>query len=149
MKDSLRSYDVVARIGGDEFAALCFNCKSETIDQPICRIQEAVRNIKVPAGLQRSQLTLSIGATVVRSGFAELTTDKLFSYADACLYRSKTAGRNRAFNIILDETNSTSPECVGYAGFSEGSVDYILPSEPPPGNDDVDLRTRSSTSSYM
>lgn len=132
VKDSLRSYDVVARIGGDEFAALCFNCKSESIDHPIRRIQESVRNIKAPVGLQRSQLTLSIGSAVVRSGFNELTTDELFSYADACLYRSKAAGRNRAFRIILDELQSATPECIGTGSqqYSEGSVDYIIhPSE--------------------
>jgi diguanylate cyclase (GGDEF)-like protein len=144
VKDSLRSYDVVSRIGGDEFAALCFNCKSESIDQPIRRIQDSVRNIKAPAGLQRSQLTLSIGAAVVRSGFNELTTDELFSYADACLYRSKAAGRNRAFRIILDATKSSSPECVGATGYSEGSVEYVLNPENLHGNNDVDLNPDNS-----
>lgn len=149
VKNSLRSYDVVARIGGDEFAALCFNCKSETVDRPLRRIQESVRNITVPASLPRRELTLSIGAAVVRSGFDELTTDELFSYADACLYQSKAAGRNRAFKIILDETTSTSPECVGCAAYSEGSVDYILHHEHQVSIDDVDAGVRSSTSSYV
>lgn len=146
VKDSLRSYDVVARIGGDEFAALCFNCKSESIDHPIRRIQESVRNIKAPVGLQRSQLTLSIGAAVVRSGFSELTTDELFSYADACLYRSKAAGRNRAFRIILDELQSATPECVGTGAkeYSEGSVDYIIHPGKSPGEGNIDLN-RSCT----
>jgi predicted signal transduction protein with EAL and GGDEF domain len=141
VKDSLRSYDVVARIGGDEFAALCFNCKSESINQPIRRIQESIRNIKAPAGLQRSQLTLSIGAAVVRSGFNELTTDELFSYADACLYRSKTAGRNRAFRIILDEVQSATPECVGAGAqeYSEGSVDYIIHPDEALGKGNIEL----------
>ena len=149
VKESLRSYDVVARIGGDEFAALCFNCKSESVDHPIRRIQESIRRIKAPAGLQRSQLTLSIGAAVVRSGFDELTTNEVFSYADACLYRSKTAGRNRAFKIILDDTKSASPECVGCTSYSEGSADYILHPEHLRDNEDVNLRTRSSVSNYV
>lgn len=148
VKDSLRSYDVVARIGGDEFAALCFDCKPEAIDHPIRRIQESVRNIKAPAGLQRSQLTLSIGAAVVRSDFNELTTDELFSYADACLYRSKAAGRNRAFRIVLDDTKSSSPECVGAADCSEGSVDYILHPENLLDDESL-LSTRSSVSRYV
>lgn len=148
VKESLRSYDVVARIGGDEFAALCFNCKSESIDHPIRRIQESVRNIQAPVGLQRRQLTLSIGAAVVRSGFSELTTDELFSYADACLYRSKAAGRNRAFRIILDELNSASPEYVGTTGHSEGSADYILHPENAP-DDEVDLRSVCQSLSQM
>ncbi|NQV25727.1 MAG: diguanylate cyclase [Rhodopirellula sp.] len=126
VKDSLRSYDVVARIGGDEFAALCFNCDSDAIDLPIRRIQESMRKIRIPAGLQRSQLTLSIGAAVVRSGFEELSTDKLFSHADACLYRSKAAGRNRAFRILLDEHQTTTPESVDGKEYSAGAVNCIL-----------------------
>ncbi len=149
VKGSLRSYDVVARIGGDEFAALCFNCKSESIDHPIRRIQESIRKIKAPAGLQRSQLTLSIGAAVVRSGFNELTTDELLSYADACLYRSKAAGRDRAFKIVLDDTKSSSPECVGAADFSEGSVDYILHPDSLSDDDEPRLSTRSSVPNYV
>lgn len=149
VKDSLRSYDVVARIGGDEFAALCFNCKSESIDHPIRRIQESIRNIKAPAGLQRRQLTLSIGAAVVRSGFSDLTTDELFSYADACLYRSKAAGRDRAFRIILDDTKSSSPECVGAADRSEGSVDYILHPETPLKAEESGSSIRPRISTYV
>jgi diguanylate cyclase (GGDEF)-like protein len=150
VKDSLRSYDVVARIGGDEFAALCFNCKSEAIDHPIRRIQKSIRNIKAPVGLQRSQLTLSIGAAVVRSGFSELTTDELFSYADACLYRSKAAGRNRAFRIILDELQSATPECVEEdgAGNPEGSADYIIHPNDGSDDDNIDLN-RSCTISGL
>jgi diguanylate cyclase (GGDEF)-like protein len=130
LKTSLRSYDVVARIGGDEFAALCFSCHSESVDHPIHRIQESIRKIKVPAGLQRGSLTLSIGVAVIHSGFDELTIDELFSYADACLYRSKAAGRNRAFRIVLDDSHSTAPQCVDGVEYSEGSVDYIQHPQP-------------------
>lgn len=149
VRDSLRSYDVVARIGGDEFAALCFNCRSESVDHLIRRIQESVREIKAPAGLQRNQLTLSIGAAIVRSGFDKLTTDEVLSYADACLYRSKTAGRNRAFKIILDGTKSESPECVGSTGYAEGCADHILHPEHSRNSEDADSITRSSISNYV
>lgn len=129
IKDSLRSFDVVARIGGDEFAALCFNCKADSINQPIARIQEAVDKIEAPSGLKQGRLTLSIGAAVVRSGFESLTTDDLFSYADACLYRSKAAGRNGAFQAIIDDSSRAVPECVEVNSWPEGSVDYLLQPE--------------------
>lgn len=125
LRESLRSYDVVARIGGDEFAALCFNCRADYIDQPIERIQESIQRIEVPAGLTRSNLTLSIGAAVVRSDKGRLTTDELLSSADACLYRAKEAGRNRAFRIVLDDA-SLEPEYIGLPRYAEGSVDYLL-----------------------
>jgi diguanylate cyclase (GGDEF)-like protein len=146
VKESLRSYDVVARIGGDEFAALCFDCTSESIDHPIRRIQESIRKIKAPAGLRRNQLTLSIGAAVVRSGFNELTTDDLFSYADACLYRSKAAGRDRAFRIVLGGSKSTSPESVGTVENPEGSVDYIL--HPESSSDDRKIDRKISCAAF-
>jgi len=132
VKDSLRCFDVVARIGGDEFAALCFNCNADAIEQPIRRIQDSVQKITVPEALQRGRLTLSIGAAVIRSGFESLTTDDLFSYADACLYRSKAAGRNRAFRVIVEDSDRTVPECVEVSTYSEGSVDYLLHAESQP-----------------
>ena len=135
LKESLRSYDVVARIGGDEFAALCFNCDPESVAEPARRIQESVRAIKVPAGLQRSQLTISIGVAVVRSGFSRLTTDDLLSHADACLYRSKAAGRNQAFQTVLDGTHSAEARCIEGRKYSEGTVDYILHPEVPAEED--------------
>jgi diguanylate cyclase (GGDEF)-like protein len=132
VKDSLRCFDVVARIGGDEFAALCFNCNADAIEQPIRRIQDAVQKITVPEALQRGRLTLSIGAAVIRSGFESLTTDDLFAYADACLYRSKAAGRNLAFRVIVEDSDRTVPECVEVSTYYEGSVDYLLHAESQP-----------------
>ncbi|MDA1163773.1 MAG: diguanylate cyclase [Planctomycetota bacterium] len=137
LQDSLRSYDVVARIGGDEFAALCFNCSEDSIGNLIRRIQEAVQDIVPPEGLQRGRLTLSIGAAVVQSSYDTLTTEDLFSNADACLYRSKAEGRDRAYRIVLDDSGQTAPECVVHPGYSEGSVDYLSHEQhlPPRGLD--------------
>jgi diguanylate cyclase (GGDEF)-like protein len=35
LRRQLRSYDVVARFGGDEFAAICCDCTPDGIDAPI------------------------------------------------------------------------------------------------------------------
>jgi len=125
IKDSLRSYDVVARIGGDEFAALCLSCNADSIDAPLQRIRESVHALAVPEELTRGRLTLSIGAAIVRSGCENLTTDELFLQADACLYQSKAAGRDRAFRVLLEDSDPLRPEPVGNMEYSEGSVDYI------------------------
>lgn len=127
LRNSLRRYDVVARIGGDEFAAICFNCPADSVEGPVLRIQESVRQIEVPADFIRNRLTLSIGVAVVRSRDSSFTTDQLLSSADACLYHSKEAGRNCAYRIVLDcSSGEPRPECIGMPRYSEGSVDYIL-----------------------
>lgn len=125
IKDSLRSYDVVARIGGDEFAALCFNCDVDSSEILLGRIRESVHSLPAPQQLARDRLTLSIGTVVVQSDFDNLTTDDLFLHADACLYQSKAAGRDRAFRVVFKDSDPATPERVGGVEYSEGSVDYI------------------------
>lgn len=145
IRDSLRSYDMVARIGGDEFAAICSNSDSDSVELPIRRIRKAVHELPVPQKLNRDRLTLSIGAAITRSGFEELTTDNLFSQADACLYHSKAAGRDRAFRVILNGSDPVDPEPVGNVDYSEGSVDYILHPQTPSRQIPSDIRDADHT----
>ena len=112
LRRQLRTYDVVSRIGGDEFAALCCNFDPGYIDSPIRRLQTAVRNLTVPSGLDRRQLSLSIGAAVVSSNFHSLNVDQLFEAADACLYQSKDAGRDCAHRVMIGDGHDGVPVCV-------------------------------------
>jgi diguanylate cyclase (GGDEF)-like protein len=119
LRRQLRTYDVVSRIGGDEFAALCCNFNPGFIDSPIRRLQSAVRNLSVPQGLDRRNLSLSIGAAIVSSDFRSLSVDQLFEAADACLYQSKNAGRDCAHRVMIGEGHDGVPVCVDKIEFVE------------------------------
>ena len=97
LRSRLRSADVVARIGGDEFAAIL-----RRVDLPAAR--EVARDLQAVAaqrlagvvGEQHGPVTLSIG--LVALGEAA-SPDELLSLADRALYAAKAAGRNR---VVLD-----------------------------------------------
>ena len=106
LRRQLRSYDVVARFGGDEFAAICCDCTPEGIDAPVRRLQKAIRELKIPGKCDSRPPTLSIGAAVVVSGFDELSVDNLIQKADECLYRAKADGRDCAYRVVLHGTRA-------------------------------------------
>ena len=93
LRASLRDGDVVARLGGEEFAVLL---SGVTVDQAhaICE--------RIRVKLEQSRDLMSSGEPVlatVSGGIAALPAGedpaRILSAADAALYRAKSAGRNR------------------------------------------------------
>jgi diguanylate cyclase (GGDEF)-like protein len=86
-----RRTDYVARIGGDEFAAIL----SETDTEGAFRFAERLREaIHTSEGIGDSVLTMSLG--IAESGADGLTPDTLCRSADRALYEAKELGRNQA-----------------------------------------------------
>jgi diguanylate cyclase (GGDEF)-like protein len=81
--DAVRGRDVLARIGGDEFALLLHDCT----EQGAVVLVERLR-----AGMPRGH-TCSAGVAAWRQGD---TAEALLGRADAALYAAKAAGRDRA-----------------------------------------------------
>jgi len=78
LRRNLRVYDIVARYGGDEFAALCCACRPEDVEAPIRRLQAAAHALSFPGEIGRRSVTLSIGAAIVERAYAlESTTYKV------------------------------------------------------------------------
>ncbi len=91
LRSHLRSSDVVARIGGDEFAILLPDAglaQAATVAQALLR--GAVATESGPGATIR--LTLSIGITPIEPDGSEAAT--LFERADAALYEVKRSGGN-------------------------------------------------------
>jgi len=107
LRTSLRSYDVVTRHGGDEFAAICFGCLPGEIEIPVARLLDAIDRLAIPAdpGGQH-MISLSIGAAVIHDHFEDYQPMHLVEKADRCLYRSKQTGRARAFHTEITDSGS-------------------------------------------
>ena len=91
---TLRSTDLLARWGGEEFVALLPNTPEPLAQQLGERLRGAVAaTIDVPAG-QGVQATVSIGVTGRGMGTA-MTLDRLLQDADRALYEAKRQGRDR------------------------------------------------------
>jgi diguanylate cyclase (GGDEF)-like protein len=85
--------DIVARIGGDEFAVLLPNINAEDAFQAIERIRTLIPlNNKYYQG---PELSLSIGAATCAPGE---TLEKTLSRADKAMYADKAAQRRNTSN---------------------------------------------------
>ncbi len=91
LKASARSFDLVGRIGGEEFVTVVTNASQEQLISVAERFRHLVERseLRDPNGLA---VTISIGAAAAVPGD---TGEALLDRADAMLYRAKEAGRNR------------------------------------------------------
>jgi diguanylate cyclase (GGDEF)-like protein len=91
-----RAGDMVARIGGEEFAVLLPATAQETALTLAESFRQAVAQLAIAhaASTVAAHVTISIGLAVLDSGCAD-NFDALFRQADQALYRAKAGGRNR------------------------------------------------------
>ena len=90
IRDGMRRYDCVGRLGGDEFLVLL----PGTPHPEALRVMDRLR--KTTAVLNSNGATLSIGLTWMARGES---SQALLARADAALYRAKQDGRNRVHSI--------------------------------------------------
>ncbi len=92
-KKTARQLDVIARLGGEEFAILVVNAPLQNALIAAERLRAAVANIRLTSidGFEFS-FTVSIGvAEQPKDNFSE---EHLINLADAALYQAKESGRN-------------------------------------------------------
>jgi diguanylate cyclase (GGDEF)-like protein/PAS domain S-box-containing protein len=92
-----RPGDLAARYGGEEFALLLPNTDAEGCEQVGQRLCEALRELKIPHGLNppSRRVTASLGgATAWPNSATALNGASLVGAADRALYAAKDAGRD-------------------------------------------------------
>jgi diguanylate cyclase (GGDEF)-like protein len=89
MRKSLRAFDLIYRVGGEEFVVLLPGADLEKTREVGERLRLAVGE-STSAGVR---VTLSVGAAAASGTGATYTA--LFAEADAALYRAKRGGRDR------------------------------------------------------
>ncbi len=94
IRRSLRKSDILGRYGGDEFMIVLPETSLAGAQSLAEKIRAAVEGLALELpGNKRTGLTLSIG--VASCCMPEDNLDTLVSLADAALYKSKEAGRNK------------------------------------------------------
>jgi diguanylate cyclase len=92
MKNSLRSMDTAARIGGEEFAIILPECAPEDAIQAAFRIHSGLNPISVHVNPHFLQLTTSAGLVWTNLS-APISSAALLEQADREMYRAKRSGR--------------------------------------------------------
>jgi diguanylate cyclase (GGDEF)-like protein len=105
-RKTLRSSDIVGRIGGEEFALLLPNTTLPVAHHIVDRLRAAVEaGDAVAAQASPVQFTASFGLTTFSSGDTDMSD--LFRRADEALYAAKASGRNKVCVVALE----TGPDC--------------------------------------
>lgn len=89
----IRATDVLARIGGEEFAILLPGMSLDHALQMAERLRGDIARLRTPTEAGFVSFTISIGVTQVRDDESELTA--ALNRADKALYAAKSAGRNQ------------------------------------------------------
>jgi len=94
IRDSCRNHDVVARIGGDEFAVLLENCPADAGRTVADKIVRATASLAFVWNEREYRIGASAGLTIVTSTSASPLG--FLGEADEACYAAKAAGRGRA-----------------------------------------------------
>jgi diguanylate cyclase (GGDEF)-like protein len=91
IKTSMRAYDSVGRLGGEEFLGVVPGCNESTAFQVAEKIRHAVGGIPVKIMGEEKTVTISLG---VNATTGETSAQSILNAADAALYEAKASGRN-------------------------------------------------------
>ncbi|WP_087003804.1 bifunctional diguanylate cyclase/phosphodiesterase [Rhizobium sullae] len=93
LKESVRSSDFVARIGGDEFVVVCtIDSAPKKLSNMAARI---IRELSKPVRYEGHDCRFGASIGIAADSGRDLDAKQLLLNADIALYRAKGAGRNR------------------------------------------------------
>ncbi len=93
LKEALREEELLARIGGDEFAVLIENCSADYAVQAAHRLRDSVQAWQFEWSEHAFQVGVSVGVVAVTRLTPGLSA--IFNEADSACFAAKEQGRNR------------------------------------------------------
>ncbi|MCO4800007.1 MAG: diguanylate cyclase [Colwelliaceae bacterium] len=139
--ETFRDYDIIGRIGGEEFAVCMPNTLIQDAFNACERCREALEshniNVDYEGSNHQLSLTVSIGVTSARGHLMDF--DDLLRIADHGLYKAKKNGRNQSViegefeNINKNSTTEVVGEDVSNVSHSDDQATEIVSDEKYPG----------------
>ena len=123
MRKGLRSFELVYRLGGEEFLIVLPGIDLEGGRQVAERIRTAIAESR-PGGVT---VTISAGLSAARG--EDVHYDRMFKEADRALYAAKRGGRNRIVAAAIDWETSRE----AFPAWTSRSAQPIAGDEPPLG----------------
>jgi len=101
LQDSMRTTDIVFRLGGEEFAILCRRASGEIGSKVADKLRQVVATTPFMVNDTQIDVTASFGVAEMTSS---RSVQEVYRRADAALYLSKNNGRNR---VTIDTADVT------------------------------------------
>lgn len=96
LAEIMRTSDVLARFGGEEFVILLANTNKTVALEIAERIRKRIEQTPFKISVNKQlDVTMSIGLAIMDQASSIKTTQQLLSAADKAVYSAKVAGRNR------------------------------------------------------
>ena len=112
---ALRTTDLLARWGGEEFVVLLPNTHREHAHQLAERVREAVAGLaQLYVKSEAVRVTISVGVACAEAG-QTTTLDVLVQTADRALYEAKRAGRNQVAPLQPERSAAAAPGVSRFA----------------------------------
>ena len=94
VQDSLRSFDLVARLGGEEFVVILPDVSTDMAHFIAERLRRIIADEPFTASVEggKVSVTTSIGGTIITD--ETVAIEDVLKRADDCLYQAKESGRN-------------------------------------------------------
>ncbi|SMF36791.1 PAS domain S-box-containing protein/diguanylate cyclase (GGDEF) domain-containing protein/hemerythrin-like metal-binding domain protein [Desulfovibrio gilichinskyi] len=133
-KKELRSFDVLGRLGGEEFGVLLINIDSKLAHSIAERLRKGIEKLIVQTAKGPVTFTVSIGLTTFQGGGNDL--ESRLKLVDRALYRAKNSGRNCVVTLVHGEKN--------FAGDSSRTsfISLVWKKEYESGNSTIDNQHR-------
>lgn len=108
LKSNLRKTDILCRVGGEEFVALCKRADKQAAMAVGEKMRRDIESKPPRFGDQLINVTISVGIATTNELNVSQGADELYRQADASVYKSKELGRNRIthYDDLLKEKNS-------------------------------------------
>jgi len=109
LKQSLRKTDILCRVGGEEFVALCKRANREAAMSVATKMCRDIENMVTRYGDHKIYVTISVGIATTNEININQESGELYRQADAAVYHSKENGRNRIthYDNLLARKNKT------------------------------------------
>jgi diguanylate cyclase (GGDEF)-like protein len=97
IRDTVRTYDIIGRIGGEEFLIISPGIQMEEAISLAERVRTLISELEIEHGEQYIVVTVSAGLTALESG--DMGVVPMMMRADRALYMAKEQGRNRVMAL--------------------------------------------------